>query len=318
MLIRRSRHATSLLVCIALAGCAAAESTVGLQIAPLPSAPVLAAKTALPAQGRSRTSVWVGDLGDGKVRHYVGPNYKSACQFTGAGGFEGIFVDDVGNVYAVNPSGQLIDVLSEKCKVESVLSDTGYFPVDVSVEPDGSVPDGTIAITNYSSSSFGAGNIVFFKGSRIGVATGLLTNFLFGAFDRSGNFYTDGFTASGAVAVGRVAAGSTSVKPTRISGIGYPGGIAIAKNGTINIDDQDCSCIKIFKSNGAADGTVNLNGTSDAVSFAFNRENTALWVADAASGTVSKYAYPDGGAALSGVSGLNEPFGVGVYPAAQP
>jgi hypothetical protein len=63
----------------------------------------------------------------------------------------------------------------------------------------------------------------------------------------------------------------------------------------LNIDDQDCSCIKIFKSNGAADGTVNLNGTSDAVSFAFNRENTALWVADAASGTVSKYAYSDGG-----------------------
>lgn len=316
MLIRRGRLATSLLVCIALAGCAASQSAIGLQNASLPSVATLPARKALPAPGRHRTGLWVADLGDSTLRHYTGTIVKKACQVTGAGGFGAISVDGAGNVYVPEFSNQQIEVYSPTCELTSVISDSEYVPLDAVVAPNGT---GTVAITNYSSSfSFDPGNVTFIKLSGgESIATGLLTNFYFGAFDRRGNFYTDGFTASGSVAVGVIAAGSTVVKATKISGIGFPGGIAVARNGTVNIDDQDCSCIKIFK-NSEQVGTVDLNGTSDAVSFALNKENTALWVADAASGTVSEYAYPGGGAARMVLSGFNEPYGVAVYPAARP
>lgn len=158
---------------------------------------------------------------------------------------------------------------------------------------------------------------MFLSTSRAYVAKGLIANFYFAAFDRQGNLYVDGLTGSGAVAVGVVSPGSTVVKATGISGIGYPGGIAVATDGTINIDDQDCSCIKIFKHDTNV-GTVALNGTSDAVAFAFNKKNTALWVSDSALGTVSEYAYPAGGTALKVHGGFNEPVGVGVDSPAKP
>ena len=52
---------------------------------------------------------------------------------------------------------------------------------------------------------------------------------------------------SGTAAVGVVRVGSTTDMPNGIGGISFPGGVQIARNGTINIDDQECPCIQIYK-----------------------------------------------------------------------
>lgn len=194
------------------------------------------------------------------------------------------------------------------------LSDSDYYPEDVGVSLDG-----TVAITNISSTSNGPGNILFYipGSTKPKKVTGLMSSYYFGGFDKHGNFYNDGETSSGSVEVGVVAAGSSVDSPTGISGISFPGGIEVARDGTINIDDQKCPCIKIFKGKSHV-GTVTLPGTVDPVSFALNEKNTLLWVADAGTGTVDEYRYPQGGRRIGKFRGFKTPIGVGVLPESKP
>jgi hypothetical protein len=207
-------------------------------------------------------------------------------------------------------------VSSDECETEEVLDDSGYFPSDVAV-----ARDGTVAVTNRCAapSCTAGGNISFFApGSThvTSVATGLISQFYYGAFDKRGNFYNDGFAGT-TVEIGVVRHGSTTDKATGISGIGFPGGIQVAKNGTINVDDQDCPCIQIYKAKKHV-GTVSLPGVERPVTFALNKSNTQLWVTDVTSNTVDELPYPAGGKILYQITGFSEPIGVGVAPPSKP
>jgi hypothetical protein len=139
-----------------------------------------------------------------------------------------------------------------------------------------------------------------------------MSQYYYGDFDKRGNFYNDGLSGS-TVEVGVVPAGSTTDNAAGIKGIKYPGGIQIARNGTINIDDQDCACIRIYKGSHLA-GTVNLPGVVRPVTFAFNKNNKQLWVTDVTSKTVDELPYPGGDKILYQYTGFYQPIGVGVVP----
>jgi hypothetical protein len=218
--------------------------------------------------------------------------------------------------YVADSGNQRVVVFTDSCETVSVLDDSGYFPSDVAV-----ARDGTVAVTNLCAapSCTGAGNISFYaRGSShvTRVAKGLMSQYYYGAFDKHGNFYNDGLSGS-TVEVGVVPRGSNSDKATGISGIEFPGGIQVARNGTINIDDQNCPCIQIYKGSDHA-GTVSLPGVAKPVTFALDKNNKRLWVTDVTSRTVDEVKYPSGGKILYQFTGFSEPTGVGVMPPSKP
>jgi hypothetical protein len=91
----------------------------------------------------------------------------------------------------------------------------------------------------------------------------------------------------------------------------------LARNGTINIDDQKCPCIQIYKGTYHS-GTVSLPGVARPVTFALNKSNKDLWVTDVASKTVDEIPYPGGDKILYQISGFYEPVGGGVIPPGKP
>jgi hypothetical protein len=218
--------------------------------------------------------------------------------------------------YVADSGNQRVVVFTDACETVGVLDDSGYVPSDVAV-----ADDGTVAVTNLCAapSCTGAGNISFYapgSSTVTRVATGLMSQYYYGDFDKHGNFYNDGLSGS-TVEVGVVPRGSKIDKATGISGIKLPGGIQIARNGTINIDDQTCPCIQIYKGSHQA-GTVSLPGVKKPVTFALDKSNKHLWVTDVTSKTVDEIPYPGGGKILYQFSGFSEPIGVGVIPADRP
>ena len=217
-------------------------------------------------------------------------------------------------------------VYTDTCSTVAILDDrvtpsTGppiaYLPEGVAV-----APDGTVAVTNVCAapSCSGAGNIVFFApGSTkiTSVATGLMSNYYFGDFDKHGNFYNDGLTSLGKTVVGVVKRGSTTDTPTKIANIGSPGGVQVARNGTINIDDPGCTCIRIYKGSKPA-GTVTLSDALDPITFAFTQNGSDIWVADTETREVMEFSYPTGGSSIDALGGFSEPVGVAVSPPDRP
>ncbi|MGA8097731.1 MAG: hypothetical protein WB810_03625 [Candidatus Cybelea sp.] len=280
-----------------------------------------------PLRKRRRSEEFVSDAETGDVAQCKGKTC-SLCITPGSGP-QGVTTGPViagdqvlsGYVYVAVTLASEILVLRPaasgvSCSILRTLDDPGEYPSDVAVRSDGMV-----AVTNICSApSCGPGNIAFYAPGATyptSTVTGLLSRFYFGDFDKAGNFYNDGVTANSATAVGVVPAGATSDMPTGISGIGSPGGVQVARNGTINIDDQDCPCIQIYKGNSHV-GTVALPGVVDPASFALNKRNNDLWVADAASGKVDEVRYPAGGSIIATLGGFSQPIGVGVIPPDNP
>lgn len=218
--------------------------------------------------------------------------------------------------YVADTGNQRVVVFTDACETVTVLNDSGYFPSDVAV-----APNGTVAVTNFCAapSCSAAGNISFYapgSTSVTRVAKGLMTQYDFGDFDKHGDFYNDGLSGS-TVEVGVVKRNSKTDKATGISGIGSPGGIQVASNGTINILDETCTCIHIYKGSKQV-GTVSLTGVTTPVTFALDKKNKHLWVTDVSSKTVDEFAYPAGGKILYQIGGFYEPVGVGVVPPDKP
>ena len=217
--------------------------------------------------------------------------------------------------YVADSGNHRVVVFTAACTTVRILNDAPYTPVDVAV-----AADGTVAVTNLcESTSCGAPNIAFFAPKSTKIARfvkGLMTEFLYGAFDKKGDFYNDGYAGS-KVVVGVVPRGSTTDKSTGISGIGSPGGLEVAKNGTANVIDAACPCIQIYKGSSHV-GTVALTGVTAPVTFAFDKKNKHVWVTDAATKTVDELHYPTGGTILYQYEGFYEPTGVGVIPPAAP
>jgi hypothetical protein len=308
--------AVLILACIAVTACAPATYA--------PSSQNASARVAAPVPLTKTTSASYEYVTDSQSTHVFKCRFGicKTCKAVGSG-VEGIGTGPsnpndatlAGSVLVVEEAAQQILDLDSSCNTMRTLSDSGYYPLDVAIARKGEV-----AVTNELSTNLGPGNITFYapgSNQHNRVATGLLTHFYFGAFDADGNFYNDGMTSSGGSAIGVVRPGSSVDISAGISGVVRPGGIAVASNGTVNIVDQSCPCIQIYRGKSHV-GEVTLSGAVDPLSLALNQSNDRVWVSDNAAGTVSAYPYPGGGKPVAVLKGFTDAYGVGVLPAPEP
>jgi hypothetical protein len=281
--------------------------------------------------GAFKGTAWVADLGandgfggvykvsaSGKIKTVSAPSGSSWNMP------QGVAIDAKGNVYIADTGNSRVVVLNKGGHSIAILQDPGQFPVDVGV-----AADGTIGVTNLISTSGGSGSVSFYSSlkakSPTSVATGLFYEDYFGAFDAQDNFYVDGEDASGGIHVGVVASGSTSVTDTGIDTSAYlfPGGVQVIETGkspktvqTLTVGDQEALDIYTYALPGYAAGpAVQLGGSGDPVSFAFEKAQKLIATADAENAAVNIFSWPAGGSSPAAViSGFSEPVGIGIDP----
>lgn len=289
-------------------------------------------RTFVPDLGNVKTTLWVADTAGGslyKCRVNVGganqsPDVPDAqptgnCkipypsgEITGEAEF-----DWHGLLYVANPVLDEVDVLDVKSGATvAIIADPDQVPSGVAI-----ARDGTVAVTNIASAgSSGPATINFYAAGSFKKKKTIVGSpgqeFFFGGFDKHGNFYNDSLTTSGGVEVGVVDKGSTKNSDTGYgSKIGYPGGIQVAKNGSINILDQACPCLKSFT--GAKLKTVTLQGASDPITLSFNSDDSQVWTADYGLSAVEGYAFPSG-QLLASLGGFAGPEGIAVVTEGSP
>jgi NHL repeat len=263
-------------------------------------------------------SIIVSDASDNVVDIFNAA-LKQTAQLTGFSQPQGLALDRAGNLYVADTKNSRIQVYAAGFKgAPTTINDPGQSPASVTIDSKGN-----LAVTNILTTNSGAGSVSFFnKGGTLltTLSNANFTKVIFDAFDAKGNLYIDGTNASGAFVAGEVVGGVSGKAITVLAtgnSVGYPGGIAISSTGKIAVDDQEN--IEIFTYNAPVKGslgmpiaTTPLTGAGDPISFAFNRTNKDIWVADAAHGgpmasgpvepdkflvsSADKYPYSTGGA----------------------
>lgn len=253
---------------------------------------------------------------------------KQLAQITGLSNPQALAIDAKGNLYVANTGGSNILVYaSPYTKVKKTISDSGQYPVGISVLNNGEF----IAVTNIFTTSDGPGSVTLYKNGKQtrNVTSTAFSEDYFCAFDGNGNLYFDGKNASGDAAVGEIVKATTTGKTvttlTTKNAIEFPGGVAVTSAGLIAVDDQEAFAVYTYKapvkkSLGAPVHTTPLTGTGDPVAIAFNSTDKDVWTADAVNLDAAEYAYPKGGNAVTTfpLTGAAEPIGVAVSPASIP
>ncbi len=177
----------------------------------------------------------------------------------------------------------------------ATLSESTGEPAGCSVDSKGDV----------AVSILGAGDVVVFKGGK-GSGTAIsdgLTSTYFVGYDKKGDIFVDGDSATG-VGFAEMAAGKSSFTAITLPNtIEFPGGVQWDGK-YITINDQEGLAIYQYTVSGTSaklEGTVSYSGASDCVD---------TWIAgkyficpDAGDENGKIYAYPKGGAALATLTG---------------
>jgi hypothetical protein len=152
----------------------------------------------------------------------------------------------------------------------------------------------------------------------------------FCAFDGKGNLYVDGADTNGNALIGEIpratSGGSTFEQLTTTNAIGSARGIQVTTaGGQIAILDYGNRAIYTYNPpSGGSLGTPTqitpLGDSANPYTFAFTKNMTDLYMADAGKGDAFEYSYPAGGTPVStlAVGDGALPFGTAVIPTQYP
>jgi hypothetical protein len=307
----RSTFWTAVAATLALAGCGA-----GAGVAP----PVVSPSASEAAARLSGALLYVSDTITNDVYVFSYPKGKLLQTITGLYEPGGECADTNRDVFVTNTGGSnIVEYAHGRKRPIATLDDSGAFPIGCAVDPT----SGDLAVTNFSSTTSGGGNVVIYKGAKgAGSPYSLarLESPLLCSYDDSGNLFVDGYESgsSNKFVFAELPAGGT--KLTRVTlnqAIGNAGGVAW-DGFHITVGDQSTNTIYQFKIAGKAKrtgrkvGTVQLSGATQI--FQYLIVGSQLVGADAYGASVDIWNYPMGGSAIKTIGGLYAPLGVAVSP----
>jgi hypothetical protein len=275
------------------------------------------------AMSKATSLIAVSDSSNDDVDVYTSAG-KLVAELTGFSEPQGMSSDIKGDLYVADTGNSRIQMLAAGFQGEPTsLLDPGQYPVGVDSFGNGKV----VATANIESTSGGGGSVTFFAGGKPvkTITSPNLAEAFFCAFDAKGNLFVSGFDGNFDASIGEIVGGingSTYTELTTSNVIAFPGGIQVTTNGKIAVDDQEGGVIDTYdppvgNALGAPVVVTPLAGSSDPVTFAFTRNMSALWAADAGLGGVQEFLYPSG-AKGSTIDTGGEPIGVAVLPSEFP
>ena len=195
-----------------------------------------------PDARRAQRLLYISDDGTNDIDVFTLPGLVPKGQFTGFDEPQGMCNDASGNIWVANTGTLQMLQLSRTGLLLKTLDDPTGFPVGCAVNKS----NNDLAVANVIGNSGGDGNLVVYANST-GTPTEYfdpsVPEYLFPAYDTSGDLFVDGADSSG-FALLELPAGSSALSIVTISGgqVFFPGGLAwdIATNELV-IGDQECS-----------------------------------------------------------------------------
>lgn len=275
-----------------------------------------------PGAKRASQLIYVSDLGTFDVYVYRYPSLKAAGKLHGFRDPQGECADASGDVWIADTQSQrMVEYAHGGDKPIATLADPVGYPAGCAI--DGAAGD--LAVTNLYDFS-GAGSVLVYDGAR-GTpkvyANPQLYYYYFGGYDRKGDLYVSGATASGGYLLAVLPHGNSSMAVVKIGGgkLYFPGTVAWLGS-TLVLGDQRCkgrktSCFYELRVSGRSariTGTTPLRGSCDVVEAWVDTAHI-IGGDDAAycrksRSAVDVWPYPAGGDPRSSVRGPRIPVGV--------
>lgn len=292
-----------------LAGCGSSQGQVVTPFA-LSHSPPLAADS---SRGYL---LYVSDTETSDVYVFSYPKGMLVQTLTGFTDPAGECVDAHGDVFVTNTgANDILEYAHGGATPIATLNDGGYFPIGCSVDS----ANGNLAVTNFSTSSSGPGDVVIYKHAK-GGPTGNYTDsrindMLLCGYDDAGNLFVDGLTQGSAFRFAELRKGSSALMNVALNQhIGSAGGVQWDGK-YVAVGDQATNVVYQFVISGKKGkevGSTPLSGASQV--FQFWIGGSKLIGPDAGAADVGIWHYPTGGPAIKTIGGLYAPLGAAVSP----
>jgi hypothetical protein len=263
--------------------------------------------------------LYVTDSGNNYVYVWTLPDGKLAQILKGFNQPVGDCVDRHGDIFVVSSQSSTIwEYKHGKRLPTQILSVSGYFPIDCSVDPT----TGNLAVSSICSApSCNEGSVAIYKnaqGTPTYYTSKALYQYDFCGYNGGGDLFVAGLTPGPSPVFGLIELAhgqSTFTSITLNQRIKFAGGVKWDGQ-HLAIADQDASTVYEFTisgSGGTLVGSTPLNGAKDIVDFWIRKG--VLYGPDAANKAVGFFSYPAGGSPYNTLVGFNTPFGAAVSPA---
>lgn len=262
-------------------------------------------------RAKSGALLYVSDTESGDVYVFDYPKGTRAGTLTGLTDPGGECVDAKGNVFVTNTGGStVIEYARGASKPSTRLKDPGYFPIGCAIDPK----TGNLAVTNFSSNSSAAGNIVIYKHAKGKPAEAYsdanTPEFLLCGYDDKGNLFADGLTSASAFSLDEIPAGQNAIVSVALDkGIGNPG--AVQWDGKfLAVGDQSDNVVDRFAISAGKGTFQDSTALKHAVAiFQFWIQRGSIIGPDSGTGSVEIWNYPAGGKPTKTIRGLYAPLG---------
>jgi len=288
----------------ALAGCSGAAPSGGPGLLPQSVA------ASAPAAGGGAL-LYVTDTVTSDVYVFSYPKGKLKQTLTGFTDPAGECADAQGNVFISNTGGSnIVEYAHGGTTPIATLKDPGFFPIGCSINP----LTGDLAVTNFSASSPGQGNVVIYRHAmgrpRGNYTDATMNQMLLCGYDAQGNLYISGQTAGSASAFAELPKGGSKLVDLTLDQPIQNAGAVQWDGKYVAIGDQSNNTIYQFSFNGTQGtkmGSTALGGATAV--FQFWIDGKKVVGPDTYGSDVGVWHYPGGGSPVKKIGGLYVPLG---------